>query len=120
MGRRELTISPNSEKKAQVEVLTYNWRWSDEGACGGQLLGPDKYVHLYWVDENGNEEMMKRVDYIYMNNSQKVDFGDPIKNKQNTNVFNDCGGGRWREYEVGYGPSESRLAPPDSNGFNFF
>ncbi|WP_288905346.1 hypothetical protein [uncultured Porphyromonas sp.] len=102
-----------------MEIANYTWKWENEGACGGQMLGPDKYIHLYWVDENGKEEMMKRVDYIYTNNSQKVDFGDSIKNKQNTNEFNDCGIGRWREYKVGYGPSESRVIP-DANGFNFY
>ena len=34
-------------------------------------------IHFYWVDENGNEEMMKRVDYGYFNNAQKENFGDP-------------------------------------------
>nr|WP_311521357.1 hypothetical protein [uncultured Porphyromonas sp.] len=119
VGRTQVSLDPNSENKAQVEITNYTWRWENEGECGGQMLGPDKYIHLYWVDENGNEEMMKRVDYIYINNSQKVDFGDPIKNKQNTNVFNDCGIGRWREYKVGYGPSEGRFVNA-ANGFNFF
>ena len=120
VGRAELAISPNSEKKVHVEVVTYNWRWESEGGCGGQMLGPDKYIHFYWVDEKGNEEMMKRVDYIYMNNSQKVNFGDPKTNKYMNIEFDDVGQGNWREYKVGYGPSECRLAPPNSNGFNFF
>ena len=119
MGRTQVTLAPSSESKAQVEITNYTWRWEKEGDCGVEMLGPDKYIHLYWVDENGNEEMMNRVDYIYINNSQKVDFGDPVKNKQNTNVFNDCGIGRWREYKVGYGTTESRTVP-EANGFNFY
>ena len=119
MGRTQVTLAPSSESKAQVEITNYTWRWEKEGDCGMEMLGPDKYIHLYWIDENGNEEMMKRVDYIYTNNSQKADFGDPARNKENTNVFNDCGIGRWREYKVGYGPSESRFAH-EANGFNFY
>lgn len=119
VGRTQVVLSPNSENKAQVEVTNYTWRWENDGECGMEMLGPDKYIHFYWVDEKGNEEMMNRVDYIYINNSQKVDFGDPVKNKQNTNVFNDCGIGRWREYKVGYGTTESRTVP-EANGFNFY
>ncbi|MDY3885434.1 hypothetical protein [Porphyromonas somerae] len=120
VGRVELTISPNSEKKAQVEVVSYNWRWSDNGACGAEMLGPDKYIHLYWVDENGNEEMMNRVDYIYMNNAQKDNFGDPSTNRNynfSNGWYRDI---NWREFKIGYGPCDSRIAPSYSNGFNFF
>lgn len=119
VGRTNVTIAPNSEKVANVEIGAINWKWRRDGQCGVEMLGPDTYIHFYWVDENGNEEMMKRVDYIYMKNAQKVDFGDPVKNKENTNVFSDRGTGRWREYKVGYGPSEGRNTA-EANGFNFY
>ena len=119
VGRTQVTLAPNSEDKAQVEVINYTWKWNKDGECGMEMLGPDKYVHLYWVDENGNEEMMKRVDYGYMNNAQKDNFGDPTTNRN----FNYSNGWyqnlNWREYKVGYGPSESRFTP-EANGFNFY
>ena len=120
VGRTQVTLAPNSENKAQVEITKYTWKWEKEGDCGTQMLGPDKYIHLYWVDENGNEEMMNRVDYIYMNNAQKDNFGDPTTNR-NYNFSN--GWYRnfdWREFKIGYGPSEGRSAPTTSNGFNFY
>ena len=120
VGRTPVKLLPNGENKVQVEITNYTWKWNKEGECGGQMLGPDKYIHFYWVDENGNEEMMKRVDYIYINNSQKVNFGDPQTNKNMNIGFDDVGKGDWREFRVGYGPSEGRSAPPNSNGFNFF
>ena len=119
VGRTQVTLAPNSEKKAQVEVVNYTWKWENEGDCGMEMLGPDKYIHLYWVDESGNEEMMKRVDYIYMNNAQKDNFGDPITNRNynfNNGWYQNL---NWREYKVGYGPSEGRNIP-EANGFNFF
>ena len=120
VGRAQVSLAPNSENKAQVEITNYTWRWKNKGDCGMEMLGPDKYIHFYWVDENGNEEMMNRVDYIYMDNAQKDNFGDPNTNR-NYNFSN--GWYRnidWREFKIGYGPSEGRPAPPYSNGFNFF
>ena len=120
VGRTQVTLAPSSESKAQVEITNYTWRWEKEGDCGMEMLGPDKYIHLYWVDENGNEEMMSRVDYIYMNNAQKDNFGDPTTNRS----YNFSNGWYrnidWREFKIGYGPSEGRSAPAYSNGFNFY
>ena len=119
VGRTSVTISPNSEKVANVEIGTINWKWERDGECGGEMLGPDTFIHFYWVDENGNEEMMKRVDYIYMHNAQKDNFGDPAINRN----YNFSNGWylniNWREFKVGYGPSEGRNVPR-ANGFNFF
>lgn len=119
VGRTDLTIAPNSETVAQVEMVDFNWRWNKDGKCGMEMLGPDIYIHFYWIDENGNEELMKRVDYIYMNNSEKVNFGDPQTNKNMNIRFDDVGQGDWREYKVGYGPSEGRNTP-SANGFNLY
>ena len=119
VGRTDLTIAPNSEQVAQVEIVDFNWRWNKDGQCGVQMLGPDTYIHFYWIDENGNEELMKRVDYMYMNNAEKDNFGDPTTNRN----FNYSNGWyqnlNWREYKVGYGPSEGRNTP-SANGFNLY
>lgn len=114
VGRTAVTLTPNSKEVVSVEVINFNWRWRNDGNCD-KLLGPKEYIHLYWLDANGNIEMMKRVDYTYLNNAQNDDFGNPKKNhslKIDKGLCNDL---KWYEQEVGYGP-----ASDCANGFEVY
>lgn len=35
------------------------------------FMQPDRYIHLYWIDETGKENMMMRIDYPMIENLKK-------------------------------------------------
>lgn len=75
VGRTEVTILPNSEKKVAVELIQVDYGWLSLGGRGSARLGPAPLIHFYWV-ENGKETMMMGIDYPMTNRMQQHSFGD--------------------------------------------
>lgn len=72
MGASDVLLEPNKEKKVSIEITQYKEEWKKLGGDRYYtFMQPDRYIHLYWIDETGKENMMMRIDYPMIENLKK-------------------------------------------------
>lgn len=72
MGYSDVLLEPNKEKKVSIEITQYEEEWKKLGGDRYYtFMQPDRYIHLYWIDETGKENMMMRIDYPMIENLKK-------------------------------------------------
>lgn len=73
VGRIDVLLEANTESKVAIEITNWDSKsWEKNGGRGSTYMGPEYFVHFYWVDETGKETMMMRMDYPMMNKIQKL------------------------------------------------
>lgn len=72
MGATDVLLEPNKEKIVSIEITQYEEEWKKLGGDRYYtFMQPDQYIHLYWIDETGKENMMMRIDYPMIENLKK-------------------------------------------------
>lgn len=71
VGRADVLLHSNKEEKVSIEITQYDEKWKEIAGRGDTYIGPDYFIHFYWVDETGKETMMMRIDYPLMNKLQE-------------------------------------------------
>lgn len=71
VGRADVLLHPNKEEIVSIEITQYDEKWKEIAGRGYTNIGPDYFIHFYWVDETGNETMMMRIDYPMVSKLQQ-------------------------------------------------
>lgn len=75
IGQSDVLLNPNQETKVVIEINNWDFKeWSEIGGRGVTYIGPEYFIHFYWIDEFGNESMMMRVDYPMINKMQELNI----------------------------------------------